>query len=50
VARSQRKTLNDAFREWLEQYTGPAGAALEFGAIMRRMRLSVPAAASPGPI
>jgi len=30
VARSQRKTLNAAFREWLLQFTGKAGSRQEF--------------------
>jgi hypothetical protein len=37
VARSQHKTLNAAFREWLEQYTAEAGNALEFDALMQRL-------------
>jgi predicted transcriptional regulator len=39
VARAQHKTLNMAFREWLEQYVGQAGghgAAVD--ALMRRLR------------
>ena len=38
VARSQHKTLNDAFREWLTHYTGQAGAAQEFDSLMERVR------------
>ena len=38
VARSQHKTLNAAFRDWLQQYTAQAGAAKEFDALMRRLR------------
>ncbi len=38
VARSQHKTLNEVFREWLEQYTAQAGARQEFDALMRRLR------------
>lgn len=38
VARSQHKTLNTAFREWLVQYTAQAGAAQEFKALMERLR------------
>ena len=38
VARSQHKTLNAAFREWLTQYTGQAGAAQEFNSLMVRLR------------
>ena len=37
VARSQHKTLNIAFREWLEQYTAQAGAGGEFDALMERL-------------
>ena len=37
VARSQHKTLNAAFREWLEQYTARAGARQEFDSLMQRM-------------
>jgi hypothetical protein len=38
VARSQHKTLNAAFREWLEQYAAQAGNAQEFDALMQRLR------------
>lgn len=38
VARSQRKTLNQAFREWLMQYTSTSGRAKEFDSLMKRMR------------
>jgi hypothetical protein len=38
VARSQKKTLNAAFREWLVQYTQQAGNAQEFNALMKRLR------------
>jgi hypothetical protein len=37
VARSQHKTLNAAFREWLQQYTAQAGGPQEFEALMRRL-------------
>ena len=37
VARSQHKTLNAAFREWLEQYTAQAGAPKELNALMKRL-------------
>jgi hypothetical protein len=37
VARSQRKTLNVAFREWLEQYTRQQGSAEEFDSLMKRL-------------
>lgn len=37
VARSQNKTLNSAFREWLEQYTAQAGNGSAFDALMRQL-------------
>jgi hypothetical protein len=38
VARSQGKSLNTAFREWLTQFTGPCGQAKEAEALMMRLR------------
>ncbi len=38
VARSQHKTLNAAFREWLEQYAAQAGSGAAVDALMRRLR------------
>jgi N-glycosylase/DNA lyase len=38
VARSQHKTLNAAFREWLEQYVSGAASAKEVDALMKRLR------------
>ena len=38
VARSQRTTLNAAFRAWLEQYASGAGSAKEVDALMKRLR------------
>ena len=38
VARSQRRTLNAAFREWLLQFTAQAGNGQEVEALMRRLR------------
>jgi hypothetical protein len=38
VARSQRTTLNAAFREWLERYTAQTGAGPEFDSLMTRLR------------
>jgi hypothetical protein len=38
VARSERKSLNDAFREWLADYTGRAGNVQEYDALMERLR------------
>ena len=37
VARSQHKTLNAAFREWLQQYTTQAAGPKEFDALMQRL-------------
>ena len=38
VARSQRRTLNAAFREWLLQFTAQTGNGQEVDALMRRLR------------
>jgi hypothetical protein len=38
VARSQHKTLNTAFREWLEHFTAQAGNVQEYDALMRRLQ------------
>jgi hypothetical protein len=38
VAKSQHKTLNSAFREWLEQFTARAGSVQEYDALMRRLQ------------
>ena len=38
VARSERKTLNDAFREWLADYTSRAGNVQEYRALMERLK------------
>jgi hypothetical protein len=38
VARSRHKTLNGAFREWLEQYGSQAGGGAAVDALMRRLR------------
>jgi predicted transcriptional regulator len=37
VARAQHKTLNSAFREWLEQFTNRAGSVQEYDALMKRL-------------
>jgi len=37
VAQSQRKTLNDAFREWLLQYTARSHGAQDVDALMKRL-------------
>jgi len=38
VAKSQRKTLNAAFREWLQQFTRQSGSAQEFDSLMKRLK------------
>lgn len=38
VARTQRKTLNAAFREWLQQYAAQSGSAHEVDSLMKRLR------------
>lgn len=38
VAKSQHKTLNAAFREWLEQYAAQAGTGAAVDALMRRLK------------
>ena len=38
VARAQHTTLNAAFREWLEQYSGRARWLQEYDALMERTR------------
>lgn len=38
VARSQHRTLNAAFREWLEQYAAQAGGGAAVDALMRRLK------------
>lgn len=37
IARTQRRTLNEAFREWLVQFTQSAGDAQGFDSLMSRM-------------
>ncbi len=37
VARAQHKTLNAAFREWLEHYASQAGSAQEVDGLMKRL-------------
>jgi hypothetical protein len=37
VARSQHKTLNQAFREWLESYARPQSTVDAFDALMKRL-------------
>jgi hypothetical protein len=38
IAREQRRTLNEAFREWLAQFTQGAGDAQGFDALMIRLK------------
>ena len=38
VARSRRKTLNVAFREWLEEFTAQTGSATEYDSLMQRLQ------------
>jgi predicted transcriptional regulator len=38
IARSQRRTLNAAFREWLQQFTASEGDAQSFDALMKNLR------------
>jgi hypothetical protein len=41
TARAQHKTLNAAFREWLEQYTARAGDVEAYDRLMKRLRGNV---------
>jgi hypothetical protein len=38
VARSQHKSLNAAFREWLERFTQESGSREEFVSLMNRLK------------
>jgi predicted transcriptional regulator len=38
IARAQHKTLNAAFREWLQTFTAQSGDEREFDALMERLR------------
>jgi hypothetical protein len=38
TAQAQHKTLNAAFREWLEQYTARNGEVEQFENLMKRLR------------
>jgi hypothetical protein len=38
IAKAQRKTLNRAFREWLEQFTRQSGGSQEFDSLMKRLK------------
>jgi hypothetical protein len=37
IARSQRKTLNTAFREWLEHFTASEGNLENYDALMKSL-------------
>ncbi len=37
VARRHRKTLNEAFREWLMEYVAQSSPAVSFDALMNRL-------------
>jgi hypothetical protein len=37
IAKSQHKTLNSVFREWLQEYTRRNGSGQEFDALMARL-------------
>ena len=41
IARDQQRTLNDAFREWLLQFTDQTGKGEEYDALMKRLRQTV---------
>ena len=38
VARARRKTLNVAFREWLEQFATQSGSGAEYDSLMQRLQ------------
>jgi hypothetical protein len=38
IARARHKTLNAAFREWLQQYAAQSGSAQEVDSLMKRLR------------
>lgn len=37
VARAQRKTLNEAFRDWLREFTAQSGNVQQVEALMKRL-------------
>lgn len=37
VARAQRKTLNEAFRDWLREFTAQSGNVQQIEALMKRL-------------
>ncbi len=42
TARTQRESLNDAFRRWLVEYTARVGSAREYDALMKRLQYVKP--------
>jgi hypothetical protein len=38
VAQSRKMTLNDAFRDWLQQYVAQGGGGTAVDALMRRLK------------
>jgi len=38
TARAERRTLNDAFREWLQEYTSRNGDLERYDQLMKRLR------------
>ena len=38
TAHTERRTLNDAFREWLEEYTSRNGDLEQYDRLMKRLR------------
>jgi hypothetical protein len=41
VARDQKRTLNDAFREWLQQFTRQSGSVEEANALIDHLRKTI---------
>ena len=41
TAQAQHKTLNAAFREWLEQFVDRSGSVAEYEELMRQLRKQV---------
>lgn len=41
-AKSQHKTLNAAFREWLESFASQSGDVREFDALMKKLKYVEP--------
>jgi len=42
VAQEQERSLNELFREWLEEFTRPLMGVEEFGALMHRLSYAKP--------